>query len=102
MIANVLGRWSFKPFSKALPHMDDTERAALDAGTVGFEGALFGGKPDFDRLLAMPPNRLTAEEQAGGRLSGLIEARHAGQIVSAPKNRRTDAYLIQYLFALTY
>lgn len=64
MIANLLGHWAFAPFAKALPQMGDTERAALEAGTVGFEGQLFGGKPDFDRLLAMPPNRPTPEEQA--------------------------------------
>ena len=64
MIANLVGRWAFEPFAKALPQMGDTERAALEAGTVGFEGELFGGKPDFDRLLALPPNRLTPQEQA--------------------------------------
>lgn len=64
MIAALLGRWALGPLSNALPKMGDTERAALEAGTVGFEGELFGGRPDFDRLLAMPPNRLTPEEQA--------------------------------------
>jgi len=51
------------PFSKALPAMGDTERAALEAGTVGFEGQLFTGSPDFDALIARGPNRLTDEEQ---------------------------------------
>jgi acyl-CoA dehydrogenase len=44
--------------------MGDTERAALEAGTVGFEGQLFAGQPDFDALRARGPNRLTAAEQA--------------------------------------
>jgi acyl-CoA dehydrogenase len=43
--------------------MGDTERAALEAGTVGFEGQLFAGKPDFDLLRFMGPNKLTDEEQ---------------------------------------
>ncbi|KQV86049.1 acyl-CoA dehydrogenase [Pelomonas sp. Root1237] len=64
LLGPLLGRWAFEPFAKALPQMGDTERAALEAGTVGFEGALFAGAPDFDRLLAMAPNRLTADEQA--------------------------------------
>ncbi|MDR7272450.1 acyl-CoA dehydrogenase [Pelomonas saccharophila] len=64
MIASLLGHWAFEPFAKALPQMGDTERAALEAGTVGFEGALFRGRPDFDRLMAVAPNHLTAEEQA--------------------------------------
>lgn len=51
------------PFSKALPAMGDTERAALEAGTVGFEGQLFAGQPDFDALIAQGPNRLTDEER---------------------------------------
>jgi len=51
------------PFAKALPAMGDTERAALEAGTVGFEGQLFAGAPDYDVLLAQGPNRLTDEER---------------------------------------
>lgn len=60
----LLGRVAMKPFSKALPHMGDTERAALEAGTVGFEGQIFAGRPDFDALIATGPNALTEEEQA--------------------------------------
>ena len=63
-LASLVGRLAFDPFSKALPEMGDTERAALEAGTVGFEGDLFQGRPDFDRLLARGPNRLTPEERA--------------------------------------
>ena len=43
--------------------MGDTERAALEAGTVGFEGQLFAGRPDFDVLRGIGPNQLTEEEQ---------------------------------------
>jgi len=32
-----------------LPVISKTEREALDAGTVWFEGELFSGKPDFAR-----------------------------------------------------
>jgi len=63
-LASLVGRWALAPFSKALPPMGDTERAALEAGTVGFEGQLFAGRPDFDALRATGPNRLTPEEQA--------------------------------------
>ena len=61
--ASLIGRVAFKPFSKALPPMGDTERAALEAGTVGFEGDLFAGRPDFDALLRRGPNRLTDDER---------------------------------------
>lgn len=63
-IASLVGRWALAPFSKALPPMGDTERAALEAGTVGFERQLFAGTPDFDALIATGPNKLTADEQA--------------------------------------
>lgn len=64
MIARFVGRLAMQPFAKALPAMGDTERAALEAGTVGFEGELFAGRPDFEHLLAMAPNRLSPQEQA--------------------------------------
>src|SRR5689334_16283887 len=59
----LIGRLAMAPFSKALPTMGDTERAALEAGTVGFEGQLFSGRPDFDELIAIGPNRLSDEER---------------------------------------
>jgi acyl-CoA dehydrogenase len=62
--AHWLGQAAMKPFAQALPVMGDTERAALEAGTVGFEGRLFSGRPDFDALLAAGPNVLTSKEQA--------------------------------------
>ncbi len=63
-IHRFIGRAALGPFAKALPPMGETERAALEAGTVGFEGQLFAGAPDFDALRDTGPNRLTAEEQA--------------------------------------
>ena len=51
-------------YTKLLPPLSDTERTALEAGTVGFEGELFSGKPDWDKLLSLPKPKLTAEEQA--------------------------------------
>jgi acyl-CoA dehydrogenase len=63
-LSTMIGRAAMAAFAKALPTMGDTERAALEAGTVGFEGELFAGQPDFDSLRARGANRLTAEEQA--------------------------------------
>jgi acyl-CoA dehydrogenase len=51
-------------YTKLLPPLSDTERTALESGTVGFEGELFSGKPDWDKLLSLPKPELTAEEQA--------------------------------------
>ena len=47
-----------------LPKVSDTEAQALDAGTVGFDAELFSGTPDWNKLQAIPPVQLTAEEQA--------------------------------------
>ena len=63
-LASLIGRWAMQPFAKALPPLGDTERAALEAGTVGFEGQLFAGRPDFDALAAVGAPRLSAREQA--------------------------------------
>ncbi|MEO6154557.1 MAG: acyl-CoA dehydrogenase, partial [Thermomonas sp.] len=51
-------------YTKLLPPLSDTERTALEAGTVGFEGELFSGKPDWNQLLELPKPVLTPEEQA--------------------------------------
>ena len=51
-------------YSKILPPLSETERVALEAGTVGFEGELFSGKPEWQVLLDQPAPTLTAEEQA--------------------------------------
>lgn len=53
----------FNLYRKVLPQMSDTERDALEAGTVWWEGELFRGRPDWKRMLAYPRPRLTDEEQ---------------------------------------
>ncbi|NMZ50346.1 acyl-CoA dehydrogenase [Pseudomonas poae] len=54
----------FSWFQKVLPPMSETERDAIDAGTVWWDGELFSGRPDWDKLLAYPKVKLTEEEQA--------------------------------------
>ncbi len=60
--------WITKPlldfYTKILPPLSDTERTALEAGTVGFEGELFSGRPKWKALLSQPKPELTAEEKA--------------------------------------
>jgi len=48
----------------ALPRMSETERIALDAGTVWWEGSLFAGRPDWRALLAFAPRPLSKAERA--------------------------------------
>src|SRR5688572_5667414 len=51
-------------YRRILPDMSQTEKEAIDAGTVWWDADLFSGKPDWDKLLRTPEPRLTAEEQA--------------------------------------
>ncbi len=60
----VLSRPIFATYRKVLPQMSDTERDALEAGTVWWEGELFRGKPDWQKLHAYPQPKLTAAEQS--------------------------------------
>ena len=53
-----------RAYRKLLPSMSATEKEALEAGTVWWDGELFTGAPRWERLLATPPPRLSAEEQA--------------------------------------
>lgn len=54
----------FRIYRRILPQMSQTEREALEAGTVWWEGELFNGRPDWAKLLAFPVPRLTEEERA--------------------------------------
>ncbi len=60
----LISRRFLRVYKRMLPPMSDTEREALEAGTVWWDGELFSGGPDWKKLLAMPPPRLSDEEQA--------------------------------------
>ncbi|MGI9219638.1 MAG: acyl-CoA dehydrogenase [Woeseiaceae bacterium] len=51
-------------YRKMLPQMSDTEQEALEAGNVWWDGELFSGMPDWDRLMSYPAPALSEEEQA--------------------------------------
>ena len=54
----------FALYKKILPAMSSTERDALEAGTVWWEGELFSGKPRWEKLLAYPQPKLTPAERS--------------------------------------
>ena len=60
----VITRPIFSAYRKVLPQMSDTERDALEAGSVWWEGELFRGKPDWKKLHAYPVPTLTPAEQS--------------------------------------
>jgi acyl-CoA dehydrogenase len=53
-----------KIYRRLLPSMSSTEREALEAGTVWWDGELFTGGPSWSKLAAAKKPELTAEEQA--------------------------------------
>jgi acyl-CoA dehydrogenase len=69
-------RWITQPLlslvSGLLPRLSDTEAQALKSGSVGWDGELFKGHPDWDRLLGPSAARLSEEEMAF--IDGPLEA----------------------------
>jgi len=61
-------RYITRPFlriyRRLLPSMSSTEREALEAGTVWWDGELFTGGPNWEKLSAAKKPQLSAEEQA--------------------------------------
>ena len=59
--------WITKPIFRlaghALPQLSQTEREAIEAGDVWWDAELFTGNPDWTKLLAFAPARLSEEEQ---------------------------------------
>lgn len=55
---------TFKLFKKLLPPLSDTEREAMEAGSVWWDGELFSGKPNFTKLHQFHKPVLTDEEQS--------------------------------------
>ena len=51
-------------YRKITPNLSETEQIALEAGTVGFEGQLFSGKPDWSELLGQARPELSVDERA--------------------------------------
>ena len=62
--ANTLTRPIFAIYKKILPEMSETESTALEAGTVWWDGELFAGKPDWNKLMDHPNPQLRPDEQS--------------------------------------
>jgi acyl-CoA dehydrogenase len=91
-----------KQFRRMLPEISETEQAALDAGTVGWEGELFAGKPDWNLLKKQPYLHLTVEEQAfvDGPVEELCDMLNNWEIthVDADLNPETWEFLKKHRF----
>jgi acyl-CoA dehydrogenase len=60
----LISRFAMKAMAPVLPRLGDTERIALEAGTVWWDAELFSGRPNWRKLLEFAPQPLTPEEQA--------------------------------------
>jgi len=62
-------------FKKVLPPLSNTEKEAMEAGSVWWDGELFAGSPDWKKLHSYPKPTLTEEEQSfmDNQLETLLE-----------------------------
>ncbi|MES9866233.1 MAG: acyl-CoA dehydrogenase [Candidatus Thiodiazotropha sp. LLP2] len=68
LMPNQRRQWISQPLLKAfrsvMPSMSTTEKEALNAGNVWWDGELFSGQPNWQELLHQPACTLTEREQA--------------------------------------
>ncbi len=57
-------RATIAAFQKFLPPLSRTEKEALESGTVGWDGELIGGHPNWNKLFELNKPAFTPEEQA--------------------------------------
>ncbi len=55
---------AYRALKGAMPTISETEREALEAGTVGWDAELFSGTPNWAKLRRVAPITLTPEERA--------------------------------------
>lgn len=60
----LIGGRAMRLMARVLPRLGETERVALEAGTVWWDGELFGGVPHWERLLGYRLPDVSAREQA--------------------------------------
>ncbi len=60
----LFSEYALNIYRRIMPKMSRTEKEAIAAGTVSWEGQLFRGAPCWKDLLKLPTTHLSAEEQA--------------------------------------
>ncbi|MGF1875874.1 acyl-CoA dehydrogenase [Photobacterium frigidiphilum] len=85
---------AFKMFKKVLPPLSDTEREAMEAGSVWWDGELFSGSPNWNTLLTYPKPKLTDEEQTfiDTKLETLLEMLNDYEIVQEDKDLSPEVW----------
>jgi hypothetical protein len=84
----------FAVFKQVAPKVSDTEKVALEAGTVGWDGELFTGRPDWHSLLVnrhpghCPMQRLGSGGGTGGPARGAVGVPQEGKILRHDHSER--------------
>ncbi|USD39328.1 MULTISPECIES: acyl-CoA dehydrogenase FadE [Ferrimonas] len=86
---SLLTQPALKAFRSVMPEMSQTEKDAIEAGTIWWDADLFSGAPDWKKMHRIPVARLTAEEQAF--LDGPVE--EVSRMVNAFQVSHQDADL---------
>ncbi|WP_278370063.1 acyl-CoA dehydrogenase [Pseudoalteromonas lipolytica] len=60
---NLITRPTFSMFKRVLPPLSQTEREAMEAGDVWWDGELFSGNPDWQKLHRFPKPELSEKER---------------------------------------
>src|SRR6202451_309834 len=87
----LVSRFAMKLMAPVLPRLGETERIALEAGTVWWDAELFSGLPHWEKLLDFAPQPLTADEQAFmdgpvSELCGMLDDWQINQLRDLPPN----------------
>ncbi|MDV7104275.1 acyl-CoA dehydrogenase [Vibrio sp. TH_r3] len=85
---------AFKMFKKLLPPLSDTEKEAMEAGSVWWDGELFSGSPDWQKLHNYPKPSLTDEEQSfiDNEVETLLEMLDDHQIVKVDRDMPKEVW----------
>ncbi len=80
-----------KIFAKVTPKLSETEQTALEAGTVGFEGELFSGKPDWHEAAQAAQARAERGRTGLHGRPGGAAVRHDRRLADHPRTGRPAA-----------
>ncbi len=84
----------FSLFQKVMPNISDTEREALEAGTVWWDSELFSGRPKWKKLLDTPKPGLSEREQAfiDGPVEELCKMLNSWEIIEQKRDLPPEAW----------
>jgi acyl-CoA dehydrogenase len=91
---NLITKPIFSIFKRILPPLSDTEREAMEAGDVWWDGELFKGNPDWKTLHSYPKAELSPREQAfmDNQVETLLQMLDDYKIVQEDRDLPTEVW----------